>query len=124
MERQAKIEATRQFVLTTCVIAGALAAFLIPVLNTTASNEWQFTIISFSIFFYLWTIGQGILHILFLYLKELYSSNISADNEWKWKFELNCKVHGQFSLFILGVLFSFGIFCTIAYLIMGAWGHT
>jgi len=120
MGREKKVEATRQYVLTTCVIAGALAAFLIPVRESLPPKQWPFTLITLSVFSYLWVIGQGVLHIMVLYLNELYSKN-KPDKDWSWKFEISMYVHGQFSLVVIGVLFAFGVLCTIIYLLMSAW---
>jgi len=119
--REKKVEATRQYVLTTCVIAGALAAFLIPVRESLPIKQWPFTLITLSVFSYLWVIGQGVLHIMFLYIKELYSKNESEKEDWGWKFEFSVNVHGQFSLFIIGILFAFGVLSTIIYLLMSVW---
>jgi hypothetical protein len=88
LERGEKVEATRKYVLTTCVIAGALATFLIPVREGLPPREWAFTIISLSVVSYLCAIGLGVLHIMLLFHKELYSKENIAGETWNWAFKL------------------------------------
>ena len=78
MSREHKVEATRQFVLSVCVIAGAIAAFQMPLLKGLSSTSVAFATVSSSIACYLIAILLGILHLVLLYHEALYSGEDGA----------------------------------------------
>ena len=152
MSREHKVEATRQFVLSVCVIAGAIAAFQMPLLKGLSSTSVAFATVSSSIACYLIAILLGILHLVLLYHEALYSGEDGASVPSSgdillplkrfMKFLWNLfpapsqkgitsiikiispyfRVRGQFSLLIFGLLFSFGLSISLSFLVLRVYG--
>jgi hypothetical protein len=152
MSRDHKVEATRQFVLSVCVIAGAIAAFQMPMLKGLGSTSVAFAAVSSSIACYLIAILLGILHLVLLYHEALYADKSGASDASSGDILLPLKilmkflwglfpapsqvsitslikiispyfcVRGQFSLMIFGLLFSFGLSISLSFLVLRVYG--
>ena len=147
--REKKVEATRQFVLTVCIISGAIAAFQMPLLKGLGNTSYAFAAIATSIACCLIVILVGVLHLAILYYVDLYTDDagggtnggdifflikrflswivgfisecdkLNAAVSWAWPF---LRVRGCFSLLLIGVMFSLGLSISIAFLVMRAKG--
>ena len=148
MSRDTVVEATRHFVLSVCVISGALAAFQMPLLKGLSSTSVAFATVASSIACYLIAILLGILHLLVLYHEGLYPDKSDHPGDilqplkylakFLWgevpkkakdyivthinKYSPYFGVRAQFSLLLFGLLFSLGLTITLSFLVLRAYG--